>query len=82
MRSPCAFSMVGGTLSVPRSTSVATSLEVEGFKTIVPPFPWDSVNPCTAPSMTVIKMAVPKRSHQCRSMTPERPLRPSSSVPG
>src|SRR3984957_15841756 len=32
--------------------------------------------------MTVINIAVPKRSHQCRSIVPDKPLRPSSSVPG
>src|SRR6266478_3382462 len=32
--------------------------------------------------MTVINIAVPNRSHQCRSMVPDRPLRPNSSVPG
>ena len=54
-----------------------------GFRTIVLPLlPLRSVRPCTAPSMTVIRMAVPKRSHQCRSICPDRPLRPNSSVPG
>src|ERR1700688_1276660 len=37
---------------------------------------------CTAPLMTEIKMAAPKRWKKCRLTFPARPERPSSSVPG
>ena len=37
---------------------------------------------CTAPLMTEIKIAAPKRWKKCRLTFPARPERPSSSVPG
>src|SRR6185437_7018919 len=82
MRSPWALVTVGGILMVERRTSVMTSVEVEGLMTSEPLLLREFTAPCTAPLMTVSRIAAPNRSQKCRLTSPESPERPSSSVPG
>ncbi len=46
------------------------------------PLLWEATALCTAPLMTEIKIAAPKRWKKCRLTFPASPERPSSSVPG
>src|SRR5580704_16311168 len=42
----------------------------------------EATAPCTAPLISEIKIAAPKRWKKCRLTLPAKPARPSSSVPG
>ena len=69
-------------MTVLRSTSLMTSVDVDGLIETEPLLFWELTSACTAPLMTVMRIAAPKRSQKCRFTSPGSPERPSSSVPG